>query len=212
MRGIVKEIGWFVSRCFTVTKYCRRAEQPHDRSTYRPLGDGIRHRPCAEKSRGAASAGAPSGEGKWTTNIRAKGHHMKRIHKIAAVAASTALALGLRRVASAAPPAGAGTGGKPTGVAGQQAGIGTLQSLGLRRPSPPTASKSPVWESPASKPCSNCTAPIRPCSRRAASRSWLGARRLPPRGAMGSERWLIPPVVRGAADPAAVAPYRRRRS
>ena len=57
---------------------------------------------------------------------------MKRIHKIAAVAASTALALGLgASVASAAPPAGAGTGGKPTGVACQQAGIGTLQSLGL---------------------------------------------------------------------------------
>ena len=49
--------------------------------------------------------------------------------------ATTALALGLTAAlapaASAAPPAGAGNGGKPAGVACQQAGISTLQSLGL---------------------------------------------------------------------------------
>ena len=53
--------------------------------------------------------------------------------------ATTALALGLTAgvtaglapVAAAAPPAGAGTGGQPAGVACQQAGISTLQTLGL---------------------------------------------------------------------------------
>jgi 2-polyprenyl-6-methoxyphenol hydroxylase-like FAD-dependent oxidoreductase len=49
----------------------------------------------------------------------------------------TALAIGsfalgaTASVASAGPPAGAGGGGKPAGIACQQAGISTLQSLGL---------------------------------------------------------------------------------
>ena len=49
---------------------------------------------------------------------------------IAAAACSLALAASTS-VASAAPPAGAGDGGKPAGIACQQAGISTLQTLGL---------------------------------------------------------------------------------
>jgi hypothetical protein len=57
---------------------------------------------------------------------------MMRTQKIVVAAASTVLALGLgASVVSAAPPVGAGSGAKPAGVACQQAGIGTLQSLGL---------------------------------------------------------------------------------
>ena len=54
---------------------------------------------------------------------------IKRLVASAAVAAT--LTVGMATAASAAPPAGAGTGGKPAGVACQQAGISTLQSLGL---------------------------------------------------------------------------------
>jgi hypothetical protein len=55
---------------------------------------------------------------------------MKR--KILSAVAAAGLTLGLGASAAAAqPPAGAGEGGKPAGVACQQAGISTLQSLGL---------------------------------------------------------------------------------
>jgi hypothetical protein len=54
---------------------------------------------------------------------------MKRL--LAATALAVGLTAGLATSASAAPPAGAGTGGKPAGIACQQAGISTLQSLGL---------------------------------------------------------------------------------
>jgi hypothetical protein len=55
---------------------------------------------------------------------------MKR--KILALVASSAIVIGLGATAAeAAPPAGAGDGGKPAGIACQQAGIGTLQDLGL---------------------------------------------------------------------------------
>jgi hypothetical protein len=55
---------------------------------------------------------------------------MKR--KILALVASSAIVMGLgATAAAAAPPAGAGDGGKPAGIACQQAGIGTLQDLGL---------------------------------------------------------------------------------
>ena len=54
---------------------------------------------------------------------------LKRL--VATAAITAALTAGTVTAASAAPPAGAGTGGKPAGVACQQAGISTLQSLGL---------------------------------------------------------------------------------
>ncbi len=55
---------------------------------------------------------------------------MKR--KILSAVAAAGLTLGLGASAAAAhPPAGAGEGGKPSGIACQQAGISTLQSLGL---------------------------------------------------------------------------------
>lgn len=56
---------------------------------------------------------------------------MKR--KILTAVAAATLSMGLAANAAAAdgPPAGAGEGGKPAGVACQQAGIRTLQSLGL---------------------------------------------------------------------------------
>ncbi len=54
---------------------------------------------------------------------------MKRI-TVFATAAAMVLALALP-AAAAGRPAGAGEVGKPSGVACQQAGIGTLQSLGL---------------------------------------------------------------------------------
>lgn len=54
---------------------------------------------------------------------------MKRF--LATTAVAVALTTGLATAASAAPPTGAGTSGKPAGVACQQAGISTLQSLGL---------------------------------------------------------------------------------
>jgi len=54
------------------------------------------------------------------------------IRKIGPAVAACALALAASTsVASAATPAGAGAGGTPAGVACQQAGISTLQSLGL---------------------------------------------------------------------------------
>jgi hypothetical protein len=49
----------------------------------------------------------------------------------AVAAASFTMGLGATAAAAEGPPAGAGDGGKPAGVACQQAGIGTLQSLGL---------------------------------------------------------------------------------
>jgi hypothetical protein len=49
----------------------------------------------------------------------------------AIVAASFTIGLGATAAGADGPPAGAGEGGKPAGVACQQAGIGTLQSLGL---------------------------------------------------------------------------------
>jgi len=53
--------------------------------------------------------------------------------KILGAVAATSLTIGLGATAAAAegPPAGAGEGGQPAGVACQQVGIGTLQSLGL---------------------------------------------------------------------------------
>jgi len=54
------------------------------------------------------------------------------IRKLGTAVAACSLALAASTsVASAAPPAGAGDGGKPAGIACQQAGISTLQSLGL---------------------------------------------------------------------------------
>lgn len=55
---------------------------------------------------------------------------------ITLMAVTTALALGLAFPAAAkrdlgGPPAGVGQGGKPAGIACQQAGVSTLQSLGL---------------------------------------------------------------------------------
>ena len=50
---------------------------------------------------------------------------------VASATIAVALTAGVATAASAARPAGAGTGGKPAGVACQQAGISTLQSLGL---------------------------------------------------------------------------------
>lgn len=47
------------------------------------------------------------------------------------LAAAAALATAVALPAAAAPPAGIGASGPPTGIACQQAGIGTLQSLGL---------------------------------------------------------------------------------
>ena len=54
---------------------------------------------------------------------------MKRI--LATTALALGLTAGLASAATAAPPAGAGEGGRPSGIACQQAGITTLQSLGL---------------------------------------------------------------------------------
>jgi 2-polyprenyl-6-methoxyphenol hydroxylase-like FAD-dependent oxidoreductase len=54
---------------------------------------------------------------------------MKR--KIVMIVTAAAMLLALAVPAAAAPPVGAGEGGKPAGVACQQAGIGTLQALGL---------------------------------------------------------------------------------
>lgn len=54
---------------------------------------------------------------------------MKRI-TVFATAVAMALALALP-VAASGPPAGAGEGGKPSGIACQQAGIETLRSLGV---------------------------------------------------------------------------------
>ena len=52
--------------------------------------------------------------------------------KIGTAVAACSLALAASTsVASAAPPIGAGDGGKPAGIACQQAGISTLQTLGL---------------------------------------------------------------------------------
>lgn len=54
------------------------------------------------------------------------------LRKLATAVAACSLAVGASSaVASAAPPAGAGEGGQPAGIACQQAGISTLQSLGL---------------------------------------------------------------------------------
>jgi 2-polyprenyl-6-methoxyphenol hydroxylase-like FAD-dependent oxidoreductase len=56
---------------------------------------------------------------------------MKR--KILTVAAAASLTMGLGATAAGAqgPPAGAGEGGQPAGIACQQSGIDTLRSLGL---------------------------------------------------------------------------------
>ena len=52
--------------------------------------------------------------------------------KIGTAVAACSLALAASTsVASAAPPKGAGDGGKPAGIVCQQAGISTLQTLGL---------------------------------------------------------------------------------
>lgn len=54
------------------------------------------------------------------------------LRKLATAVAACTITVGASSaVASAAPPAGAGEGGKPAGIACQQAGISTLQSLGL---------------------------------------------------------------------------------
>lgn len=50
---------------------------------------------------------------------------------IAAAATAAALTVALGTAASAGPPAGTGERGVPTGIQCQQAGIGTLQGLGL---------------------------------------------------------------------------------
>jgi hypothetical protein len=49
----------------------------------------------------------------------------------AIVAVTLTLGLGAAAASAQGPPAGAGEGGKPAGIACQQAGIRTLQSLGL---------------------------------------------------------------------------------
>lgn len=54
---------------------------------------------------------------------------MKKIRTAIAIGALTIA--GTAGTAAAAAPAGAGDGGKPAGIACQQAGISTLQSLGL---------------------------------------------------------------------------------
>lgn len=52
--------------------------------------------------------------------------------KLISAAAATCLTLGLGATAAgAAPPAGVGERGTPAGIQCQQAGIGTLQSLGI---------------------------------------------------------------------------------
>lgn len=52
--------------------------------------------------------------------------------KIASFIAAAGLGIAtMAGTAAAGPPAGAGEGGKPAGIACQQAGIGTLQDLGL---------------------------------------------------------------------------------
>jgi hypothetical protein len=56
---------------------------------------------------------------------------VKRKILTAVAAASLTMGLGATAAAADGPPSGAGGGGKPAGVACQQAGIGTLQSLGL---------------------------------------------------------------------------------
>jgi hypothetical protein len=56
---------------------------------------------------------------------------MKRKILTAVAAASLTMGLGATAAGAHGPPAGAGEGGMPAGVACQQAGIGTLQSLGL---------------------------------------------------------------------------------
>ena len=56
---------------------------------------------------------------------------MKRKILTAAAAAGLTLGLGATAAGAQGPPAGAGEGGKPAGIACQQAGIETLRSLGL---------------------------------------------------------------------------------
>jgi hypothetical protein len=56
---------------------------------------------------------------------------MKRKILTAAVAASLTMGLGATAAGAHGPPAGAGEGGKPAGIACQQSGIDTLQSLDL---------------------------------------------------------------------------------
>lgn len=56
---------------------------------------------------------------------------MKRKILTAVAAAALVTGIGAGGAGAAGPPAGAGDGGKPAGIACQQAGIGTLQSLGL---------------------------------------------------------------------------------
>ena len=56
---------------------------------------------------------------------------MKRKILAASAAAAMTFGLGASAVSAGGPPAGAGEGGKPAGIACQQAGISTLQSLGL---------------------------------------------------------------------------------
>ncbi|MFZ0015082.1 MAG: hypothetical protein WAL25_13310 [Acidimicrobiia bacterium] len=51
--------------------------------------------------------------------------------KLTVAVAAAAMSLAMALPAMAAPPAGAGDGGKPAGIECQQQGIGTLQSLGL---------------------------------------------------------------------------------
>ena len=51
--------------------------------------------------------------------------------KVTTIATAVALIMAMAIPAIAAPPAGAGGMGKPAGIECQQAGIGTLQALGL---------------------------------------------------------------------------------
>ncbi len=55
---------------------------------------------------------------------------MKKAITAAIVAGLASVGAGVS-VAASGPPAAAGSGGRPAGIACQQAGIGTLQSLGL---------------------------------------------------------------------------------
>jgi hypothetical protein len=55
---------------------------------------------------------------------------MKKVITAAIISAAVAVGGGIGASASG-PPAGAGSGGQPAGIACQQQGIGTLQSLGL---------------------------------------------------------------------------------
>jgi len=59
-----------------------------------------------------------------------RAHAMKKFITAAVIATATAVGGGIG-VGASGPPAGAGSGARPAGIACQQQGIATLQSLGL---------------------------------------------------------------------------------